>query len=689
MRRLTSAHSAGAPTHLDSTSAEHVRAHPIRHTREATMPTPPFTLSPDLTLADWQADAVDRWRRSRHPTLGPRHGIIEAVTGTGKTLAAIACIADAVAEVASLRVAVVVPSQQLARQWAAELRRHLTLPPDQVGLRMTGHRDSLRHHRVVVWVIDSARRSLATDCRGHDVMLVVDECHRSGSTKNRRIFDAETRFRLGLSATAQRRGEVGDDGLVLPLERQPHARALGPTFVKLSVARAEALGILPPFRLVHHGLSLTEKEQATYHGLCRGVREALAEASQLGLSAGAVQAAVAAGAGGRFSAQQVQAAKAVQAATLARKHFLYLRPERARVASLLVAEALHERAAGAQVLLFHERIAATKPKPTADDGDREAPRRGEDPMAGATERAATMGAEGLFRNLRDLADAGALPLAGAPDIAIRRHHSEHPDPEAFVDMRRPFDDPKRAQVLVSVKSAVEGVDLPNADVGVVVASSSSVRQRIQTLGRILRPLRGADGRPMPRDAYEGLPPRTLHLLYVHGTVDADIYQQTDWEELLGPDRNTFVRWELGAEQPHPDEAPPEPPPTDAEAAAWALSALEDSAGMPVPWPGRRPSADVQPLVYRRNAVRALRGGPAIEGGGEIARVVQEAAELLEIPPMDLRGDLLLRLEDGLVIRAAPRSLGELLPVALPGRERPVPIRWLVLGRCRGAALPRG
>ena len=136
---------------------------------------------------------------------GLGHGIIEAVTGTGKTLAAIACMADATTEVPDLRFAVVVPSQQLARQWAAELQRALNLPEGAVGLRMTGKRASFRTHRIVVWVIDSARRSLAADCAGHPVMLVVDECHRSGSPKNLRIYDAQTRFRLGLSATARRR----------------------------------------------------------------------------------------------------------------------------------------------------------------------------------------------------------------------------------------------------------------------------------------------------------------------------------------------------------------------------------------------------------------------------------------------------------------------------------------------------
>ena len=41
-------------------------------------------------------------------------------------------------------------------------------------------------------------------------------------------------------------------------------------------------------------------------------------------------------------------------------------------------------------------------------------------------------------------------------------------------------------VLVSVRSLIEGINVPEADVGVSVASSSSVRQRVQSLGRVLR-----------------------------------------------------------------------------------------------------------------------------------------------------------------------------------------------------------
>jgi superfamily II DNA or RNA helicase len=83
---------------------------------------------------EWQAHAVEGWRNSVHPARGPRHGIIEAVTGTGKTLAAIACMTDASQEVPDLRIAVVVPGQVLAKQRHRELVTSLGLRSDDVGL---------------------------------------------------------------------------------------------------------------------------------------------------------------------------------------------------------------------------------------------------------------------------------------------------------------------------------------------------------------------------------------------------------------------------------------------------------------------------------------------------------------------------------------------------------------------------
>jgi RNA polymerase primary sigma factor len=66
----------------------------------------------------WQQEALDAWLEAG------RRGVVEAVTGTGKTAVGILAAADAVAR--GRRVAVVVPGVDLLDQWYAKLTNDLT-----------------------------------------------------------------------------------------------------------------------------------------------------------------------------------------------------------------------------------------------------------------------------------------------------------------------------------------------------------------------------------------------------------------------------------------------------------------------------------------------------------------------------------------------------------------------------------
>src|SRR5690348_2041898 len=79
-------------------------------------------------LKPWQADALSAWH-----TAG-RRGVIEAATGTGKTMVALAAIEGLYREHhKNLRVAVVVPTKVLAQQWRHELHRNLGVLPPRMG----------------------------------------------------------------------------------------------------------------------------------------------------------------------------------------------------------------------------------------------------------------------------------------------------------------------------------------------------------------------------------------------------------------------------------------------------------------------------------------------------------------------------------------------------------------------------
>lgn len=442
-----------------------------------------------VELAAWQVDAVEAWRKGDGR---PHTGTLEIFTGGGKTLMALACIARASEVVPDLRVAIVVPSEALARQWREVLLAHTTLTSGEIGLMGAGGRDSFgllgTGPRVLVAVLNSAAKKLAGSIFDPDrTMLVVDECHRAGAPKFSKVLEARARFRLGLSATPDRE-ELDEDGEPLGYDEQVVGRKLGRVVYRWMLSDARRIGWLPSFRIHHHGLALRADERAEYEALSRRVDEAADRLTELGFDRGRIQQLRARGGEG------AEAAAAYVAATSARKDLLYRAAERRVLAVRLVHELL-DGGADRRIILFHERI---------DE------------------------AIELFDVLASDLDVASAASRVRPVV----EHSRLPDRDRQMALHR-FRTGE-ANVLVSVKSLVEGIDVPAADVGISVASSSSVRQRIQSLGRVLR--RRFDD-PEGKQA-------EMHVVYMRDTVDEVIYGKQDWSDITGDGTNTYWKWSL-------------------------------------------------------------------------------------------------------------------------------------------------
>lgn len=67
-------------------------------------------------------------------------------------------------------------------------------------------------------------------------------------------------------------------------------------------------------------------------------------------------------------------------------------------------------------------------------------------------------------------------------LPVLTHHTRAAERKDFLDLFRKGHYP----VLVTSKVLNEGVDVPQASVGIVVSGSGSVREHVQRLGRILR-----------------------------------------------------------------------------------------------------------------------------------------------------------------------------------------------------------
>jgi len=177
-----------------------------------------------------------------------------------------------------------------------------------------------------------------------------------------------------------------------------------------------------------------------------------------------------------------------------------------------------------------------------------------------------------------------------------------------------------AQILVSVKSLIEGFNVPSTDIGIIVASSTSVRQRIQTFGRVLRKHRTKSGEEKHA---------IIQVIYMDRTVDDVIYSKIDWDKLTGAARNRFYKWNvLKKEEPTEQAGPPRRPlPGDCETDESTLTAGEEYPGR---YEGIEYSADSKGNIYSGEDKKEFASNP--QGVPELINKVKKSYGRFKLTP---------------------------------------------------------
>jgi hypothetical protein len=178
---------------------------------------------------------------------------------------------------------------------------------------------------------------------------------------------------------------------------------------------------------------------------------------------------------------------------MARRELVWNAPNR-KFAYLSVIEETNSNNSDSQVMVFHEKISQLEDIVTPID------------QRGGGESHA--------------ADKALAALADEAEYAMY-HSKQNPLWNSIsMDMFRE----NSRKIMLSVKALAEGVDVPSADVGIIRVSTGSVRQRIQTIGRMLRK--------------SGAEKATIYIFHVtksngEPTVDCNILRAVDWKEQLG------------------------------------------------------------------------------------------------------------------------------------------------------------
>ncbi len=175
-------------------------------------------------------------------------GVLEAGTGSGKTVMALAVIAAR-----RQPTLVLVHTKELLYQWRDRIIQFLGIEP---GLAGDGH---LEIGPVTVGIVNTVRTHLAelTDRFG---MLCVDECHRvPASLFTEVVTGFDCRYSLGLSATAFRR-----DGLDALIEYY-----LGRRVHRVATQHLQASGAVLRPRYLAHSTAFRARYRGDYQALLR------------------------------------------------------------------------------------------------------------------------------------------------------------------------------------------------------------------------------------------------------------------------------------------------------------------------------------------------------------------------------------------------------------------------------------
>lgn len=409
----------------------------------------------EYRLYPWQETCLKEWQKKQY------HGIVNVVTGAGKTYLALAAAKHLKDQCAMpcLRIKIVVPTASLLEQWSLSIRNFFgeAVSHRDIGLYYSGRRDT-PDHLFMIYVINSARYSLARHIvkdieEGASVFLIADECHRYTGTENRKIFDflpftsacPERYASLGLSATP---------GLNRPENAAVLLPALGPEIYRYGFKEAEEDETLCPYAAFHIALSFTLAEKTDYENLSRNMNKTFRNLishypSLKGTGRSGFFRALCQIAGGNEPSNHL----ARLYLKLAHKRKILTSNATSRLQCVMKIIELLDKSA--RVIIFGERIEQ---------------------------------ADLLYQKLGHL----------YPHQVARFHSAMTSDARKLALQR--FHDGE-VRILISCRALDEGFDVPSANVGIVMSSTSVNRQRTQRLGRILR-------------RYEGKEIASLYYLYI-------------------------------------------------------------------------------------------------------------------------------------------------------------------------------
>lgn len=223
-----------------------------------------------------QITALENWVQNGY------HGILEHATGSGKTYTSLCAIRHAIKN--GKTILILVPSIDLLKQWNDEVTPCFADLKPQImlcgGCFQSWKKDGLLKYmtspssgtpKITIASMDTAVMSNFLDNvhQGNHLFIVADEVHRLGSPNRRKILNIKSGYKLGVSATPRRYGDITGTNAILNY----FGGIIEPVY---SLQDAIKDSVLTPYFYCPVCISLNEDEQEEWNEVTKQIKERFA-----------------------------------------------------------------------------------------------------------------------------------------------------------------------------------------------------------------------------------------------------------------------------------------------------------------------------------------------------------------------------------------------------------------------------
>jgi superfamily II DNA or RNA helicase len=378
------------------------------------------------TLWNHQKTALEAWLGS-----GGK-GVLEMATATGKTMVGLAAAEKLFKLHGSLRVLVLAHSRALLDQWRRETIEKLGF----VGGSNGDYRSPLNYDNRFVVEFDTLQKVYKNPGAYATDLLIVDEVHHGAGLRFREALEVPCRWKMGLSATVEgaERGQVLD-------------RYLGKTVYTFTLKEARERGVVPDFNLYVHKTFLDIAEDVEFREISEHIKKLLNYINT----------------NDQILIQILSGHKFSRFESLG--DFVKLM-RNSRYSETEVPEEWQKLVG----LIYRRRLIIHRSAPKMEQAIRLIKQLGNRKKCVVFSMDIET-CERIYRSVKD-----SVP-------AYRVHSDLHPD-----DVKRTLNAFRNctAGVLIAPKMLDEGLDVPDAEIGINVASAKTRLQLVQRMGRILR-----------------------------------------------------------------------------------------------------------------------------------------------------------------------------------------------------------